>query len=100
MLYFSQRKGLMGLIDLSVLFDQNFDPADWMLTRKQKQIVTYIRDHPGEVCYLPLKELSQKVGCTEVTLLRLFQRLGFGGYSDFRREYRQSYEVFCSPENI
>ena len=42
----------MGLIDLSVLFDQNFDPADWMLTRKQKQIVTYIRDHPGEVCYL------------------------------------------------
>ncbi len=48
----------------------------------------------------PLKELSQKVGCTEVTLLRLFQRLGFAGYSDFRREYRQSYEVFCSPENI
>ena len=99
MLYFSQRKGLMGLIDLSVLFDQNFIPADWMLTRKQKQIVTYIRDHPGEVCYLPLKELSQKAGCTEVTLLRLFQRLGFGGYSDFRREYRQSYEVFRSPEN-
>lgn len=89
----------MGLIDLSVLFDQNSTLADWMLTRKQKQIVTYIRDHPGEVCYLPLKELSQKVGCTEVTLLRLFQRLGFGGYSDFRREYRQSYEVFRAPEN-
>ncbi len=82
------------MLDLSPLFERGFSPDNWTLTRKQKQIVTYILDHPGEVCYISLRELSKRIGCTEVTLLRLFQRLGFGGYADFKREYRRCYEVY------
>lgn len=82
------------MLDLSPLFERGFSPDNWTLTRKQKMIVTYILDHPGEVCYISLRELSKRIGCTEVTLLRLFQRLGFGGYSDFKKEYRRCYEVY------
>lgn len=82
------------MLDLSPLFERGFSPDNWTLTRKQKQIVTYILDHPGEVCYISLRELSKRIGCTEVTLLRLFQRLGFGGYSEFKKEYRRCYEVY------
>lgn len=81
------------MIDLTQLLHNDFDLTGLALTNKQKQIVKYILDHPGEVCYISLKELSHKAGCTEVTLLRLFQRLGFSGFAEFKREFRRCYEL-------
>lgn len=81
------------MIDLMNLLHKDFDLSGLALTNKQKQIVRYILDHSSEVCYISLKELSQKAGCTEVTLLRLFQRLGFSGFSEFKREFRRCYEI-------
>ena len=82
------------MMDLTALLRQEIDLSGLMLTRKQKQIIQYILDHPAEICYISLKELSRRAQCTEVTLLRLCQRLGFSGFGTFKQEFRRCYEEY------
>ena len=36
------------------------------LTRKQKQIADYMRNHAAEMCFMTLKELSERVEVSEM----------------------------------
>lgn len=83
-------------MDLLKFIQNDFNLESLAPTRKQKQILQYLWDHPGQVCHISLKELSLRAGCTEVTLLRLFQHLGFSGYMDFKKEYKLCYEKAMS----
>lgn len=51
----------------------------------QKRIADYVFTYPDEVCFLSLKDFSETLGVTEVTILRFIKKIGFSGYVDFKK---------------
>jgi DNA-binding MurR/RpiR family transcriptional regulator len=62
------------------------------LTKSQKQVLKYILEHNEEAVFLTAAGLSQKVGVSEATVVRLAQVLGFEGYPDLQRRLREEFQ--------
>lgn len=58
------------------------------LTRKQKQIADYMRNHAADMCFMTLKELSERVEVSEMTVLKLCGLLDFGSYNEIKQAFR------------
>lgn len=59
------------------------------LTNKQRTIADYILSAPDEVAYLTLKELSQKVKASEVSILRLCHAVGLESFVELKKILRE-----------
>lgn len=59
------------------------------LTNKQRTIADYILSVPDEVAYLTLKELSQKVKASEVSILRLCHAVGLESFVELKKILRE-----------
>jgi len=66
------------------------------LTKKQRMTADYMRTHPDEMAYLTLKEVSRRVGVTEITVLHTCEALGYAGYNEVKNEFRK---VLLTSEN-
>ena len=88
------------MTDLLEWLRSDFNSASSMFTAKQKQIIKYILDHPAEVCTISLKELSRRTDCTEVTLLRVMQKLGFSGFIEFKIALRKKLPSFENEQRF
>ena len=64
------------------------------LTRKQKEISDFLLEKPASICYISLAELSEKVNCSEITILRFCKRLGFNSFIDLKNEFRKLNKEF------
>lgn len=60
------------------------------LTKKQRKVADYMLEHPDEMGYITLKELSQKLEVTEITILNTCISLGYEGYSMVKYEFRKT----------
>lgn len=60
------------------------------LTRKQYMVAKYMVDHPDEMAYVTLKEMSQDIGVTEITILNTCASLGFEGFTQIKYEFRKA----------
>ena len=49
------------------------------LTKKQRIVAEYMLEHQDEMSYITLRDLSRKIGVTEITILNTCQALGFDG---------------------
>ena len=58
------------------------------LTRKQKQIADYMRNHAADMCFMTLKEVSERVEVSEMTVLKLCGLLDFGSYNEVKQAFR------------
>ena len=70
------------------------------LTVKQKKILDYMLNNPDDCCYMTIRQLSKRVGATEVSILRMCRSLGFEGYVDFREYFRsrlQEIHAYSKP---
>lgn len=72
------------------------------LTGTQKKLRQYLLDHVADVGYMSLKELSEKAGVSEVSILNFGSLWGFDNYISLReafREYTRSRmkSVFMEP---
>lgn len=68
--------------------DRNY--AD--LTHKQKEIVDYLLANPENACYISLSDLSARTSASEVTILRMCKKLGFGSYVELKKAFRKHTE--------
>lgn len=59
------------------------------LTRKQKQIADYMKEHAENMAFITLKELSQAVGVTEITVLNMCKTLGYESFNEVKYEFRK-----------
>lgn len=59
------------------------------LTRKQRLVADYMLLHPDEMAYTTLKDLSRKIGVTEITILNCCQALGYEGFNNVKYEFRK-----------
>ncbi|QFT60742.1 putative HTH-type transcriptional regulator YbbH (plasmid) [Sulfitobacter sp. THAF37] len=50
----------------------------------------YVIDHPSDFGLDPIRQTAKKAGVSTYTLVRLAERLGFGGYDEMREPFRQA----------
>ena len=53
------------------------------LTRTEKRVASYILEHSEEVPICSLKQLANKCGASDATVLRLCKTMGYAGYRQF-----------------
>lgn len=58
------------------------------LSKTHKVIAKYVLEHTTETSYLSIKELSERTGAGEATIMRFCTKLGFDGYPDFKTALR------------
>jgi RpiR family transcriptional regulator, carbohydrate utilization regulator len=62
------------------------------LPTAERSVADFINKNPGKALFMSVKEMSQLVGVSEGTIIRMAQRCGFKGYSDFKLEFAFSQE--------
>ncbi len=58
--------------------------------RPRDRVLAYAQAHPHEVSYLTARELGDRCGVSESTVIRAVQSAGFAGYPEFQRHLRQN----------
>lgn len=61
-------------------------------TQKQKNIAEYIFNNYVRLCYLPLSEVCEECGCSEVTFLNFCKKIGYKNYIDLKNTFREYVE--------
>ena len=56
------------------------------LTPTQRKIAEFLSHHLNDVLVLNVTQLAEKARVSEATISRLVTRLGFAGFSEFKRE--------------
>jgi len=59
------------------------------LTRKQREVADYMLEDAERMNYVTLKEMSQELSITEMTILKTCSALGFTSFSDMKYEFRK-----------
>lgn len=70
------------------------------MTKKQQSIYDYIMKNREEVCYLSLKELSEKTNASEVSVLNVCRLMGFSGFLELKIEFRKKRSTLKQLEKI
>ncbi len=60
-----------------------------LLSHAQRKLARYIVDHYEEAIFHTARDLSEKVGVSEATVVRLAQRLGYSGYPAMQKAIRE-----------
>lgn len=67
------------------------------LTKTEKIIADYLLDNLDTVGLQTITDLAQNIGVSDTSIIRMLRVLGFGGYSDFKREMLRQYSEALSP---
>ena len=59
------------------------------LSPVQKRIADFIFKYPDQVCFYSLKELSETLGVTEVTILRFTKKIGAQSFVEMKNRLRE-----------
>ena len=59
------------------------------LTRKQREVADYMLEDPDRMSYATLREISQDLSITEMTILKTCNLLGFDSFSALKYEFRK-----------
>lgn len=62
------------------------------LTPAQRKLFDYILDHDEEAVFLNIHELSERVGVSVATVVRLSRALGFEGFPEFQQQLRRLFK--------
>ncbi|GAB4265894.1 MurR/RpiR family transcriptional regulator [Deferrisoma sp.] len=57
--------------------------------RPRDRVLAFAQAHPQEASYLTARELGERLGISESTVIRAVQAAGFEGYPEFQRRLRQ-----------
>lgn len=64
-------------------------------TKKQHQIADYLLSRPAEICYITLADLSKKIGCSELTILKFCRTIGVNNFLELKEAFRQYNHVLA-----
>nr|MBO2476898.1 hypothetical protein [Bacillota bacterium] len=71
-------------------FLERFQEAQPRMSRNQRAIAQYILERPEDCAFLTARELGQRVGVSESTVVRFAMAVGFPGYPDLQRALQDS----------
>jgi DNA-binding MurR/RpiR family transcriptional regulator len=55
----------------------------------ERKGIDFILDHPRDIADLTIVAFAAKAGCSEATIVRIAKRLGYRGYPEMRRSFRE-----------
>src|SRR6056297_3195374 len=67
------------------------------LSKKQKTIADYMLQNEAEISFKSLKEISDEIGVTEVTIINFCKSLGLSSFSDLKQKYQDLIVKKVSP---
>lgn len=79
------RKRGLFVLELINAIEENYVK----LTKKQRNIADYMLANPESICYISLMELGRRTEASEVTILRLCKKLGFGSFLNLKKAFRE-----------
>ena len=62
-----------------------------------KKIALHILEDPQSVIFSSIQSLGESIGVSEATIVRFTRSLGFGGFTDFKREVQESLKFQLKP---
>ena len=68
------------------------------LSSVQKRIADYMFTYPDEVCFQSLKEISEALGVTEVTVLRFVKKIGLNSYVELKKRMKEYLHMRLNQE--
>lgn len=60
------------------------------LSKSEKKVATYIKEHPWEVVGLSVASLGEACGVSDPTVVRAYKKLGFGGFEELKLTLAQA----------
>lgn len=60
------------------------------LSKSEKIVATYIKDHPWEIIELSVAALAEACGVSDPTVVRAYKKLGFSGFEDLKLTLAQA----------
>ncbi|HET6440112.1 MAG TPA: MurR/RpiR family transcriptional regulator [Anaeromyxobacter sp.] len=60
------------------------------LRKAERRAADFLLAHPEEIHDLPIVSFADRAGCSEATIVRLSQRMGYDGYPELKAEFRPS----------
>lgn len=69
------------------------------LSRSQKKIADFILKHPDEACFSSLKEFTEAVNATEVTIVNFTKKIGLNGFLALKKELQEYIRIKLSPND-
>jgi DNA-binding MurR/RpiR family transcriptional regulator len=67
------------------------------LSNKQKTIADYMFQNEAEISFKSLKEISDEIGVTEVTIINFCKSIGLNSFSDLKQKYQDLIVKKVSP---
>lgn len=60
------------------------------LTNTQKQVADFMLEHPDDIAFKRLEELSMMIGVSTTSVIRFARSIGYKGYADMQQDIQQS----------
>lgn len=60
------------------------------LSKSEKKVAVYIKDHPWEILGLSVAALGEACGVSDPTVVRAYKKLGFGGFEELKLTLAQA----------
>ena len=78
------------------------------LSKSEKKVATYIKDHPREIIGLSVADLGMACGVSDPTVVRAYKKLGFGGFEELKLTLAQAtvspdetiHEEICANDSM
>lgn len=67
-------------------------------SKQEKKIADFILKKNQDICFMSLNEITQEIGVSEATIVRLVKKIGFKGFIQFKLEVAK--QVSTIPENL
>ncbi len=65
------------------------------MTRKQRSIADFMLEHPEEMSFITLKDLSEETDVSEMTILNTCNVLGYKNFNELKYEFRKYLSILC-----
>lgn len=83
----------MNIIDI---IQQHYDT----LTKKQREIASYLMENPADICYVSISGLCDRTGCSPVTILKFCKAIGFPNFIKLKEAFREYNQTLVNQFSV
>lgn len=76
-------------VDIGQIISERYN----LLTKSEKQIANYLRTNQEETAFISARELAERLGLSEATIVRFARTIGFDGYPGMREALQDNFRI-------
>ncbi|MDW8555454.1 MurR/RpiR family transcriptional regulator [Staphylococcus xylosus] len=69
------------------------------LSQSERKVANFITKAPTDIMFDTINELSEKVGTSTTTIMRLASKLGYSGYTELQRDIQKFLKDGKAPQS-